>query len=49
MFPKVEKMAVYKTGGFLREHVNVGTLVILILSFIIMFLPLIIELLEKVV
>ncbi|GAG89897.1 unnamed protein product, partial [marine sediment metagenome] len=40
MFPKVEKMAVYKTGGFLREHVNVGTLVILILSFIFtMFLP----------
>jgi len=40
MFPKVEKMAIYKTGGFLREHVNVGTLVILILSFIILlFLP----------
>jgi membrane protease YdiL (CAAX protease family) len=40
MFPKVEKMAVYKTGGFLREHVNVSTIVILILSFIFtMFVP----------
>jgi membrane protease YdiL (CAAX protease family) len=45
MFPKVEKMANYKTGGFLREHVNVGTLVILILTFIFtMFLPLILAL-----
>ncbi len=44
MFPKVEKMAVYKTGGFLREHVNVSTLVILILSFLILYLPAIIEL-----
>jgi predicted permease len=26
MFPKVEKLAEYKTGGFLREHVNVSTL-----------------------
>jgi membrane protease YdiL (CAAX protease family) len=34
MFPKFEKMATYKTGGFLREHVNVGTLVLLILYFI---------------
>jgi membrane protease YdiL (CAAX protease family) len=39
MFPKVEKMAEYKTGGFLREHVNVGTLVLLILYFIFLFLP----------
>jgi predicted permease len=31
MFPKFEKMAEYKTGGFIREHVNVGTLVLLIL------------------
>ena len=40
MFPKVEKMSVYKTGGFLREHVHVSTLVILILSFLFtMFVP----------
>jgi len=39
MFPKAEKMAEYKTGGFLREHVNVGTLVLLILYFIFLFLP----------
>jgi membrane protease YdiL (CAAX protease family) len=44
MFPKEEKIAEYKTGGFLREHINVSTLVLLILSFLIMFLPLIIEL-----
>jgi len=43
MFPKVEKMAVYKTGGFLRDHINVATLVLLILSFLISFLPSIIE------
>ena len=34
MFPKAEKMAEYKTGGFLRKHVNVATLVLLILYFI---------------
>ncbi|MHA1884828.1 MAG: CPBP family glutamic-type intramembrane protease [Promethearchaeota archaeon] len=34
MFPKFEKMAEYKTGGFLREHVNVGILVLLVLYFI---------------
>ena len=40
MFPKVEKMPVYKTGGYLREHVNVSTLVILILAFLfILFVP----------
>jgi len=39
MFPKAEKMAEYKTGGFLREHVNVGTLVLLILYFIFLLLP----------
>ncbi|MHA2182271.1 MAG: hypothetical protein ACXAAH_12710, partial [Promethearchaeota archaeon] len=40
MFPKVEKMAIYKTGGFLREHINVSTLVILILTFLFtMFVP----------
>lgn len=39
MFPKAEKMGEYITGGFLREHVNVGTLVLLILYFIFLFLP----------
>jgi len=39
MFPKAEQMAEYKTGGFLREHVNVGTLVLLILYFIFLLLP----------
>ncbi len=39
MFPKVEKMADYKTGGFLRDHVNVGTLVLVILQVIFSFLP----------
>jgi membrane protease YdiL (CAAX protease family) len=34
MFPKFEKMADYKTGGFLREHVNVGTIVLLAIYFI---------------
>jgi membrane protease YdiL (CAAX protease family) len=34
MFPKVEKMREYKTGGFLREHVNISTIVLLILYFI---------------
>ncbi len=33
MFPKVEKMAEYKTGGFLREHVNIGTTSLMILIF----------------
>ncbi|MFW9865627.1 MAG: type II CAAX prenyl endopeptidase Rce1 family protein [Candidatus Thorarchaeota archaeon] len=31
MFPKLKKIADYKTGGFLREHVNISTLVIIIL------------------
>jgi membrane protease YdiL (CAAX protease family) len=41
MFPKEEKIADYLTGGFLREHVNVGTLVLLVLFFIwsFIFLP----------
>ena len=39
MFPKLEKVGEYITGGFLREHVNVGTLVLLILYFIFLFLP----------
>ncbi|MFX1374456.1 MAG: type II CAAX prenyl endopeptidase Rce1 family protein [Promethearchaeota archaeon] len=34
MFPKIEKMAEFKTGGFLREHINIGTLVLLVLYFI---------------
>ncbi|MFW9896186.1 MAG: lysostaphin resistance A-like protein [Candidatus Thorarchaeota archaeon] len=37
MFPKVEKMPYYKTGGFLREHVNVSTLVLIILTFVFTF------------
>ena len=39
MFPKVEKIAEFKTGGFLREHINVGTIVLLALYFIWFFLP----------
>jgi membrane protease YdiL (CAAX protease family)/predicted permease len=43
MFVKVEKMAGYETGGFLREHINVSTLVMLVLTLIFtMFVPLII-------
>lgn len=38
MFPKAEKVSEYKTGGFLREHVNVATLVLLILYFVFLFL-----------
>jgi membrane protease YdiL (CAAX protease family)/predicted permease len=45
MFPKFEKMADYKTGGFLREHVNVGTIVLLAIYFIWGFLLFPIELL----
>ncbi|MFW9968981.1 MAG: CPBP family intramembrane glutamic endopeptidase [Candidatus Odinarchaeota archaeon] len=37
MFPRLEKTATYKTGGFLREHVNVATLVVLILYFIFLY------------
>jgi membrane protease YdiL (CAAX protease family) len=39
MFPKVEKMPKYRTGGFLREHVNITILVLLILNTIFLFLP----------
>jgi membrane protease YdiL (CAAX protease family) len=39
MFPKVEKMAAYKTGGFLREHVNTSTFILLLLFFIFSFFP----------
>ena len=35
-------MAIYKIGGFLREHVNTGILVLLILYTIFLFLPIII-------
>ena len=38
MFPKVEKLAGYVTGGFLREHVNTSTGVLMILYFIFLFL-----------
>jgi membrane protease YdiL (CAAX protease family) len=34
MFPRLEIMPYYKTGGFLREHINITTLVLLILYFI---------------
>lgn len=34
MFPKVEKLAEFKTGGFLREHINTGIFVLLVLYFI---------------
>jgi membrane protease YdiL (CAAX protease family) len=37
MFPKLEKIADYKTGGFLREHVNVSTLIIMILYILILY------------
>ena len=40
MFPKVEKMATYKTGGFLRDHVNVATVVLLLLYIVFMYLAL---------
>ncbi|MFW9880495.1 MAG: lysostaphin resistance A-like protein, partial [Candidatus Thorarchaeota archaeon] len=38
MFPKVEKMPEFETGGFLREHINVGIIVLLVLYFIWPFL-----------
>jgi len=42
MFPKVEKMHDYVTGGLLRENVNIGTifLMILYLSFSLLVIPL---------
>ncbi|MFX1549273.1 MAG: type II CAAX prenyl endopeptidase Rce1 family protein [Promethearchaeota archaeon] len=39
MFPKVEKMATYKTGGFLREHINTSTFIIILLFFVFLLLP----------
>ncbi|TKJ20090.1 MAG: hypothetical protein CEE43_13660 [Promethearchaeota archaeon Loki_b32] len=45
MFPKVEKISEYKTGGFLREHVNIGTVSLMILYFVFMFLVAPVELL----
>jgi len=33
MFPKVEKIKDYITGGFLREHVNIGTASLMLLIF----------------
>ncbi|MBA7535398.1 hypothetical protein ES705_27651 [subsurface metagenome] len=38
MFPKLEKLPFYETGGFLREHVNVGTAVLMVLYFCFMYL-----------
>lgn len=38
MFPRIEKMTHYKTGGFLREHVNTSTVILLILFFIFPYL-----------
>ena len=39
MFPKVEKMREYKTGGFLRAHINTSTFILLLLFFIFSFFP----------
>ncbi len=38
MFPKAERLTDYFTGGFLREHVNTSTGVLMLLYFIFMFL-----------
>lgn len=38
MFPKEEKIRIYFTGGFLREHINIGTASLMILYFVFMFL-----------
>lgn len=43
MFPKVEKITEYKTGGFLREHVNTSTFIVLLLFFIFSFFPLFVQ------
>jgi membrane protease YdiL (CAAX protease family) len=43
MYPKVEGMAEYKTGGFLREHVNISTIIVLILNIIVFYLVIFIE------
>jgi len=45
MFPKVEKIKDYITGGFLREHVNIGTASLMILIFCFGLLVIPIELL----
>ncbi|MCK4479304.1 MAG: hypothetical protein KAV01_02145, partial [Candidatus Lokiarchaeota archaeon] len=45
MFPKVEKIKDYVTGGFLREHVNIGTASLMILIFCFGLLVIPIELL----
>jgi len=42
MFPKVEKMATYKTGGFLRDHNNVAIVVVIIIYIVFLFLPILI-------
>ena len=45
MFPKAEKLPYYVTGGFLREKINIGTLILMLLYFMFGFLVLPIELL----
>jgi len=47
MFPKVQKMRDYKTGGFLREHINTSTFILLLLFFIFSFFPSILLLLFR--
>ncbi|MEE9379395.1 MAG: type II CAAX endopeptidase family protein [Candidatus Lokiarchaeia archaeon] len=53
MFPKEEKIRDYVTGGFLREHVNIGSVALMILIFCfgllvipieLLFLPIIVNL-----
>ena len=39
IFPKEEKMRDYKTGGFLREHINTSTFLLMLLFFIFPFFP----------
>ncbi|MFX1552862.1 MAG: hypothetical protein ACFFBV_02965, partial [Promethearchaeota archaeon] len=39
MFPKEEKMRDYKTGGFLIEHINTSTFLLILLFFIFLFFP----------
>ncbi|MFW9819512.1 MAG: CPBP family intramembrane glutamic endopeptidase [Candidatus Thorarchaeota archaeon] len=39
MFPRIEKMSYYKTGSFLREHITISTIILLLLFFIFLNLP----------
>ncbi|MFX0028839.1 MAG: type II CAAX prenyl endopeptidase Rce1 family protein [Candidatus Hermodarchaeota archaeon] len=43
MFPKERKIADYVTGGYIREHVNFGTISLIVLYFYFMYLVLPIE------